>query len=98
MVIPFCFLIFQILNVADTDFKNIMGRINTVAAYSETLLRVFPFLLVVQLALKWCNAYSKVAKWTGLDDWADADGESQAEESLGSIECDVEHLTRNTLI
>lgn len=85
MVIPFCFFIFQVLNVENTDFKNIMGRINVVAAYSEALLRIFPCLLLVFLVVKATNAYSKVLGWAGLDDWTVPEKE-EVEESLEFME------------
>lgn len=89
MAIPFCFTIFQVLHVENTDFKNIMGRINVVAAYSETLLRIFPCLLVVFLVVKATNAYSKVLVWVGLEDWSLPD-KTPEDESLDYIERQLE--------
>lgn len=98
MVIPFCFSLFQTLKVENSDFKNIMGKINTVSIYSEKLMRLFPFLLILFLVLKYFNFYSRFMFAVGLEDLNAVQIHKQQELSVQMIENEMENLCRNTIV
>lgn len=97
MVIPFCFNIFQTLNILEADFKNIMGKINSIEIFSDKLMRVFPFLLILFLLLKYFDFYSRVLYWIGLDDLP-MDLKNKNSISLSLIESEIESMNRNSIL
>ena len=89
---------FQTLQVSESDFKNIMGKINTVSDYSDKLLRVFPILLVVLLGLKYFDVYNKVMNMAGLNDFIRDETEKEDNISFVGIENELESFKNDSLI
>ncbi len=69
-----CFNILQTINLETTHFKQIMGNIN-LSSFGASIMRLFPILLIILLALKYFDVYAKALNVFGISQSYDENSE-----------------------